>query len=241
MMIEQASNTTEHYRGGKGQSYRHIINLMPPHVRYVETHLGGGAVMRRKRPAEQNIGIDLDERVIERWTRRCLPCTTILQGDAVEVLARLELSGADLVYSDPPYVPSSRRTPRLYRHDYNDADHDRLLDVLVELPCSVILSGYECELYAARLAHWWRTEYQALTHNGVVTECAWTNFKPGPVLHDYAYVGRTFREREQIRRRCRGLARRIECLEPIELNAALAMLASSQPDAILAAARRVRA
>ena len=33
------------YDGGKGACYRQLINLMPPHRRYVETHLGGGAVI----------------------------------------------------------------------------------------------------------------------------------------------------------------------------------------------------
>jgi hypothetical protein len=44
-----------------------LINLMPPHRTYIEAFLGGGAVMRLKRPADYNIGIDLDVGVIERW------------------------------------------------------------------------------------------------------------------------------------------------------------------------------
>ncbi len=36
--------------------------MMPPHDTYIETHLGGGAIMKRKPPALRNIGIDLDQR-----------------------------------------------------------------------------------------------------------------------------------------------------------------------------------
>ena len=43
-----------------------IIALMPPHDTYIETHLGGGAIMRRKPAARHNIGIDLDARALER-------------------------------------------------------------------------------------------------------------------------------------------------------------------------------
>jgi DNA adenine methylase len=50
------------YPGGKNGAgvYQRIINLMPPHAVYVEPFLGSGAVMRLKRPASLNIGLDLD-------------------------------------------------------------------------------------------------------------------------------------------------------------------------------------
>lgn len=49
------------YPGGKNGSgvYQKIINLMPPHGRYFEPFLGGGAIMRLKRPAGLNVGYDL--------------------------------------------------------------------------------------------------------------------------------------------------------------------------------------
>ena len=34
------------YPGGKGKCYQHIINLMPMHDTYIETHLGGGEPYR---------------------------------------------------------------------------------------------------------------------------------------------------------------------------------------------------
>jgi hypothetical protein len=49
------------YPGGKAGDgvYQRLINLMPPHRVYIEPFLGGGAIMRLKRPAELNIGVDL--------------------------------------------------------------------------------------------------------------------------------------------------------------------------------------
>ncbi len=49
------------YPGGKNGPgvYQTLINQIPPHDTYIETHLGGGAVLRHKRPAALNIGIDL--------------------------------------------------------------------------------------------------------------------------------------------------------------------------------------
>ena len=45
-----------------------LIAMMPPHDIYIETHLGGGAIMQRKPPALGNIGIDLDARAIEGFS-----------------------------------------------------------------------------------------------------------------------------------------------------------------------------
>ena len=55
------------YPGGKSQAgvYQRLINLMPPHGAYVEAFLGGGAVLRNKRPARVNVGIDLDGGALE--------------------------------------------------------------------------------------------------------------------------------------------------------------------------------
>jgi hypothetical protein len=57
------------YPGGKSGPgvYHRLINLMPPHPVYCEPFLGGGAVMRLKRPAAYNIGVDLDAEVIASW------------------------------------------------------------------------------------------------------------------------------------------------------------------------------
>ncbi|KHE92566.1 MAG: hypothetical protein SCABRO_01681, partial [Candidatus Scalindua brodae] len=42
-------NSSMNYPGGKGGVFQKLINLMPPHDVYIETHLGGGAVIRNKR------------------------------------------------------------------------------------------------------------------------------------------------------------------------------------------------
>ena len=61
-MLKRVHYREQQYPGGKGRSFRTLINLMPPHDRYVETHVGGGAVLRHKLAAKKSIGIDLDGR-----------------------------------------------------------------------------------------------------------------------------------------------------------------------------------
>lgn len=57
------------YPGGKNGSgvYQTIINRMPPHDVYVEPFLGGGAILRLKRSARLNIGVDLDPDPLARF------------------------------------------------------------------------------------------------------------------------------------------------------------------------------
>jgi DNA adenine methylase len=57
------------YPGGKSGPgvFHRLINRIPPHSEYFEPFLGNGAVMRHKRPAGYNVGIDLDASVIRRW------------------------------------------------------------------------------------------------------------------------------------------------------------------------------
>src|SRR6185295_8830568 len=129
------------YPGGKFRLYQHVINLMPPHRVYIETHLGGGAVMRHKRPAPHSIGIDVDEQVIAMWPQQECSAVSLRCERAEDFLAAYPFQGDELVYADPPYHPETRRQAKVYRHDYSVADHARLLDLLKTLPCKVVLSG----------------------------------------------------------------------------------------------------
>ena len=44
-----------------------IDNWHALYVSKIETHLGGGSVMRKKRPAKRNIGIEAHPDVINKW------------------------------------------------------------------------------------------------------------------------------------------------------------------------------
>ncbi len=71
------------FPGGKGGTYQKYINLMPPHEVYIESHIGGGALMRYKRKAKRNIGIEIDPEVIEMWNNKNQKDFELINGDAV--------------------------------------------------------------------------------------------------------------------------------------------------------------
>jgi len=62
-----------------------------------------------------------------------------------------------LFYVDPPYLHSTRNmggNRGYYRHEMTDADHEELLVLLKSVDGSVIVSGYDNELYNDLLAGW---------------------------------------------------------------------------------------
>ena len=105
---------------------------MPPHETYIESHLGGGAIMKRKLPALRNIGIDLNEHALEQF--QCDYPVELLHGDAHRYLADFAFWGRELVYCDPPYLHATRTSGRRYRFEYEERDHIELLGLLKRLP-----------------------------------------------------------------------------------------------------------
>jgi site-specific DNA-adenine methylase len=205
------------YPGGKGKCYQRLINMMPPHQTYIESHLGSGAVLRNKKPADRNIGIDLDPVVHEMWASTSVaPDFERVQADATEFLANFSYTGDELVYADPPYVASTRRRIKVYRFDFSERDHRRLLMVLRELPCKVMVSGYESPLYNEILEGWRKTHFPAKTHTEVRQECVWMNFPEPQQLHDTRYLGNTFRDRQTIARRQERLRTKIGSMDAVE-------------------------
>jgi DNA adenine methylase len=204
------------YPGGKGKCYQHLINLMPRHSTYIESYLGGGAVLRHKLPAKRNIGIDSDHNALARWQDVLPDHTELVNANAIDFLTQFPFVGNELVYCDPPYLPETRRGGRLYRHEYDASDHERMLDVLLKLPCMVMLSGYANALYAERLSHWRTHTFMAKSHTDRRQEVVWMNFAKPTVLHDTRFCGANFRQRQGIQRRRQTLQRRISAMGSYE-------------------------
>lgn len=207
------------YPGGKGKTYQHVINLMPPHRVYIETHLGGGAVLRHKRPALRNIGIDADERVVAQRSSDLPSDVELICGRAEDFLCRYRFRGDELLYVDPPYLRVTRSRERIYRHEYTEADHERLLALLVTLPCMVIVSGYTSSMYDQALLGWGRRTFLAKTHIDVRVETLWFNFEPRGPLHDTRYLGDNFRQRQATKRRMQRLQERVRRMDTAERTA----------------------
>jgi hypothetical protein len=193
----------------------------PPHETYIETHLGGGAIMRRKPPALHNIAIDLDLNVLRAF--ECGYPVEKIHGCAHEFLSRYSFNGRELVYCDPPYLQYTRSSKRRYRYEYEERDHIDLLALLKRLPCSVMLSGYPSCLYDELLPGWNSLELQVMNHAGVRTEKIWFNFTPDRV-HWSRYAGKNFTDRQRIKRKAESWGKRYKELPYAERLAVLSSI-----------------
>jgi DNA adenine methylase len=217
------------YPGGKGGSgvYQAIINQMPPHRIYVEPFLGAGSVLRNKRPAAANIGIDVDTAVTSSWQGNEVPGLQIIRANALEWLASTTFTDDTLIYLDPPYLMHTRSCQRrIYRCELElPEQHQQLLKIIKGLTCMVLISGYYSELYAQELAGWRTIQFSAQTRGGrTAIEWLWMNF-PEPVeLHDYQYLGENFRERERIKRKRLRWQARLKRMPAIERYAMLSAI-----------------
>lgn len=217
------------YPGGKNASYHKIINLIPPHTAYIETHLGSGAVLRHLRSADRVIGLDIDSQVIA--TSR-----TVINGVGVQLvcvdahifLQMYPFQGDEFIYCDPPYVMSARRQHRqIYRYEYTPQQHIELLTLLKSLPCKVMISGYWSSLYETMLQQWHTATFEAVTRgNGMATEYLWMNYPQPAELHDYSYLGDDFRERERIRRKVNRWVKGLKRLPRLERQAIIEAIAT---------------
>lgn len=96
--------------------------------------------------------------------------------DALRLIRRYNTPEA-LIYLDPPYVRSTRRSGRLYRCEMTNDQHQEMLEIITHTRAKVVISGYANDLYARYLSGW--NIYQTETHTTsaeVVEETIWTNY-----------------------------------------------------------------
>lgn len=232
------------YPGGKNGpgTYQRIINLMPPHRVYMEPFLGSGAILRLKKPAAVNIGLDLDPHAVSVFlvNTSCpsglvplvespaAPAPRVMVGDGIQFLETYKFRGDELVYCDPPYLHSTRTWEGLDQyqgHEMTDVDHRRLLRVLRKLKCMALVSGYSTQMYDTALDGWSCLKFTVYTRqNNPREECVWYNFPTPTALHDYSFLGSDFRERERIKRKKKRWSARLARLDHMERQALLAVL-----------------
>lgn len=219
------------YFGSKATSglCQPIIAMMPPHDTYIETHLGGGAIMKRKPPARNNIGIDIDPRPLTGF--ECSYPVEKINGCAHQFLIEYDYRGSELIYSDPPYLKQTRSSGRNYRFDYEERDHIELLTLLKTLPCNVILSGYPSSLYDDLLVGWHSVELQVMNQGGVRTEKLWHNYRIDRV-HWASFAGKNFTDRQRIKRKAANWGTRYQALPRGERVAVLAAMMAVEAEPI---------
>lgn len=211
------------YFGSKATSglCQPIIAMMPPHTTYIETHLGGGAIMKRKPATSHSIGVDIDSKPLSQF--KCDYQVELVRCCAHRFLLEYSFSGGELIYCDPPYLLETRTSARRYRYEYTNEDHLKLIEIIKTLPCIVILSGYPSYFYDEVLDDWSSIELQVMNQGGVRTEKLWFNFTIDRA-HWAGYAGKNFTDRQRIKRKAQRWAKNYESLPKGERLAVLSSI-----------------
>ncbi len=84
-----------------------------------------------------------------------------------------------LMYLDPPYVRSTRKSGKLYHHEMDDEQQARLLALITQSKAKIVISGYDSGLYNTALQGWYKdSTYSQTTSAAKVQEFVWQNFEP---------------------------------------------------------------
>lgn len=108
--------------------------------------------------------------------------------DALRLIERYNSSDV-LMYLDPPYVRSSRKSGRLYHHEMDDEQQEQLLDLIVESRAKIVISGYESDLYNTALQGWFKdSTYSQTTSTEMAHEIIWQNFEPSGQMNLFKLI-----------------------------------------------------
>ena len=121
----------------------------------------------------------LPERLAE-WRDR-LKYVRLENHDWAWVLAKYD-SYMAFTFADPPYLPLTLRSGRLYDHELTIQMHAKLLRAFNSAKGYVMLCGYNHPMYTTYLFHWMKTEFEVKATMGASaaprTEVIWMNYLP---------------------------------------------------------------
>lgn len=217
------------YPGGKNQAgtYQKIINIIPPHDMYFELFAGSAAIAQNLCASSFRLLIDRDiDQVLS--LKKCMPPgTVILCADSIEwfknsvdLINFLYDAGHGIfMYLDPPYPISSRRNQReIYKYELSDHKH---LDLLIS--CSIAkfpiaISTYKNAIYADELSEWNCIKFYNQTRKGKALEYLYFNYDIPSKLHDYSFLGDTFRNREALKRSTNNFVSKFNAMGSLQQN-----------------------
>ena len=98
--------------------------------------------------------------------------------DAMNLIQRYDYPEV-LIYIDPPYLKSVRKSGALYEHEMDLAGHKQLLTLITRSHAKIIISGYESELYNNALTGWYKDSTMSqTTSTELACETIWMNYEP---------------------------------------------------------------
>jgi DNA adenine methylase len=126
---------------------------------------------------------------VDNWNlklKRLAKITARLRQFQIENRSALDLFDnvncpGNIVYFDPPYLLSLRKSKKRYRHEvYNDF-HRAIAEKVKDAKCFVAISGYDSPIYDEIFTGFYKSVDKPKRSNVgkiVTSECLWTNYNP---------------------------------------------------------------
>ena len=115
--------------------------------------------------------------VCERLKHEGSNVVQIENQDVFKLIERYDRTDV-LIYLDPPYMLRTRNK-RIYKHEFSDDDHIRMLEFCIHSKAKIIISGYDDALYRSYLYDWYLDKKVADCESGQKrTEIIWMNYEP---------------------------------------------------------------
>lgn len=164
------------------------------------------------------------------------PIVILRNNDYGALLQRLNPSYDTFIYCDPPYPFSTRGSQaRLYMDNWEtDEEHLIFLRQIRAAKFNCMVSCYANEMYDNALidrSGWNYYKFKSTTRNGLREETIYFNYPPPQILHDFQYLGRDYRERENIKRKTRRALDKMQRLPPKERTAILSAIVNEYKEA----------
>jgi DNA adenine methylase len=193
-----------------------IINNIPAHTRYFELFAGSAAVFHNKKPALFNYLSEINPSQADKL-KASITSAIVKNVSALSVIDTFVFDGSDMIYLDPPYPFSSRRSgKKLYAYEMTDDDHLQLLSSIRTLNCFVMISTRHNELYDQVLHDWRKLEISTADRGGPATELLYMNYPEPTVLHQYNMLGINCTDRQRINRKIDRLKIKLSMLPALE-------------------------
>lgn len=124
-----------------------------------------------------NIGETISE-AAERLRGSTTNLVQIEHMEALELIKRYNSTDV-LMYLDPPYLRSTRKSGALYKHEMNNKEQVQLLDIISASKAKIIISGYQSDMYDEALKGWHKDRtISQTTSTEMATETIWMNYEP---------------------------------------------------------------
>lgn len=190
-----------------------LINRLPKSERYFSLFFGGGGLENSVYTADAFF-------VCAEKNPECkkleIPSMARIEFfDYVALLEAFDFNICDFVFADPPYMFSTRRTgKKYYKHEFSEAAHIEFLNYMISLPCKIMITHPECDLYNEYLKDWSKEELNYMTRNGWFKDTVWTNYNTaGIVLLNYDCLGKDFTDRQRIKRQRANVVNKFKKLD----------------------------